>query len=86
MENQKEHLVDITRLYTLRRYSETFGISYNTLYNNYLRNLTGRSKMVLNTIKVSGVDMIYVSKEDEELLLEQNRLKKKIENRIKGGK
>lgn len=68
MENQETNLVDVTRLYTLRHYSETFKIPYGTVYSKFNTSSSGRSKDPFTLVYISGTYMIYVSQEEENLL------------------
>lgn len=76
MAKQNQELVDVTRLYSLRYYSEVFGIPYGTVYSKYNTTVSGRAREPFTLIHVSGTDMIYVSPEEE----------KKLLGKTKGGK
>lgn len=75
MENDKPNLVDVSRLYTLSKYSEVFGIPYATVYSKFNTSLSGRARNPLEIVKVSGTEMIFVSLEEEKRL--KNKMKKK---------
>lgn len=76
MEKTKGNLVDVSRLYTLRRYAEMFGVNYSTLYLRYLGTLSGKNKNPLNLVEVSGNSHIYVTIEEEKELLKNKGEKK----------
>lgn len=82
MSELKKNLVDVSRLYTLKKYSETFNIPYHTVYCRYNTSSSGRSRNPFHLVNVSGVDMIFVSEKDEKELRDKmeskNTLKKKV--------
>lgn len=73
MEKQT-NLVDVSRLYTIRAYSETFGVPYNTVYSRC--NMI-KSKNKIEITNINGAELIYVTEEQEKELLK---------NKKKGGK
>lgn len=63
--------VDVTRLHTLRSYSEKFGISYHTVYAKYNTSASGRARKPFTLVNISGNDHIYVTVEEEKELLKK---------------
>lgn len=71
MQKENTNLVDVSRLYTLRSFSEKFKIPYGTVYGKYNTSASGRARKPYDIRNVSGIDMIYVSPEFEKELFEK---------------
>lgn len=82
MSNLKSNVVDVSRLYTLRSYSETFEVPYATLYGRYVNSLCGKTKNPLHIITVNGVDLIFVSEKDEKELRDKMESKKTLKKKV----
>lgn len=77
MSELKKNLVDVSRLYTLKKYAEIFQVSYNSVYGRYLNSLVGKSRNPFHLITVNGCDLIFVSEENEKELLSKIKPKGK---------
>lgn len=73
MAENKQNLVDVSRLYTLRTYAEKFGMSYNTVYGRFMSSLNGRAREPFKHVVIAGVDFIEVTEDQEKELLKKSK-------------